>query len=67
MFFISFRFQDIEYNKRKIFFSRNYAENVVERLVPDLFLFFKNALFELNASVCSLVSIYFDSPHLDIQ
>ena len=31
--------QLIEYNKRNIF--RNYAENEVGRLVPDLFLFFE--------------------------
>ena len=32
--------QLIEYNKR-IFFFKNYAENEEERLVTDLFLFFK--------------------------
>ena len=32
--------QSIEYNK--IFFFKNYAENEAERLVSDLFLFFKN-------------------------
>ena len=31
--------QLLEYNKRKIFL-KNYAENEVVRLVPDLFLFF---------------------------
>ena len=30
-----------EYNK--IFFFKNYAENEAEKLVPDLFLFFKYA------------------------
>ena len=34
--------QLIEYNKRRFFF-KNYAENEVGRLVPDLFLFFENA------------------------
>ena len=34
--------QKIEYNKRNIFFIY-YAENEGERLVPDLFLFLKNA------------------------
>ena len=32
--------QLIEYNK-KIFFSKNYAENETRKLVPDLFSFFK--------------------------
>ena len=32
----------IEYNK-EIFFLKNYAENKAGRLVPDLFLFFKEA------------------------
>ena len=31
--------QLIEYNK-EIFFFKNYAENEVEKLVPQLFLFF---------------------------
>ena len=35
--------QLLEYNKRKIFL-KNYAENEVVRLVPDLFLFFLNCL-----------------------
>ena len=30
-----------EYNK--IFFFKNYADNEAEKLVPDLFLFFKYA------------------------
>ena len=32
-----------EYNKRNIFFYKNYAKNEAGRLVPDLFLFFKKA------------------------
>ena len=32
----------IEYNKRNIFFEK-YAENEAGTLVPDLFLFFKQA------------------------
>ena len=35
--------QPIEYNKKKFFF-KNEAQNEAERLVPDLFLFFKKAL-----------------------
>ena len=38
-----------EYNKRNIFL-RNHAENVVGRLVLDLFLFFKKSLNEIKAS-----------------
>ena len=41
--------QSIEYNKRKFFF-KNHAQNEAERLVPDLFLFFKKALYEVKAS-----------------
>ena len=51
--------QLIEYNKRNIFFE-NLAENEANRLVPRLFLF-------LEKVVCSLVSIYFDSPQLCIK
>ena len=41
--------QVIEHNKRNIFFE-NYEENEAGRLVPDLFLFFKKALYEVKAS-----------------
>ena len=41
--------QLIECNK-KIFFFKNYAENEAWRLLPDLVLFFKNALYEINTS-----------------
>ena len=40
--------QVIECNKRNIFF-KNHAENEAERLVLDLFLFFKKALYEIKA------------------
>ena len=33
-----------------IFLFKNYAENEAERLVPDHFLFFKKALYEVKAS-----------------
>ena len=39
----------IEYNKGNIFFKK-HAENETERLIPDLFLFFKKALHEVKAS-----------------
>ena len=48
--------QIIEYNKRlffitrEYFFSKNYVENETGRLVPDLFLFFQKALYEVKAS-----------------
>ena len=41
--------QLIEYNKRNIFLQ-NYAESETERLVPDLFLFFKKVSYELKTS-----------------
>ena len=51
----------IEQNKRNIFF-KNYAENKAGRLVPDLFLFFKKAYYEVKAG-----GPYFDSPQFDMQ
>ena len=39
----------IEYNNI-IFFFKNPEENEAGRLVPDLFLFFKKALYEEKAS-----------------
>ena len=41
--------QLIEYNGEMIFL-KNHAENEAGRLVPDLFLFFKKALYKLKAS-----------------
>ena len=34
----------------KTFFLKNHTENETERLVPDLFLLFKKALYKLKAS-----------------
>ena len=44
-----------------MFFFKNHAENQAGRLVPDTFLFFKRALYEVKANGSSLISIYFDS------
>ena len=41
--------QVIEHNKSK-FKKKNHSENEAGRLVSDLFLFFKKALYETNAS-----------------
>ena len=41
--------QLIEYKVRYIFL-KNLAENEAEKLVPDLFLYFKKALHEVKAS-----------------
>ena len=38
-----------EHNNRNIFFQ-NYVENEAEWLVPDHFLFFKKAWYEMKAS-----------------
>ena len=35
---------------REIFFFENHVENEAGRLVPDLFLFLKKALYEVKAS-----------------
>ena len=57
----------IEYNNNTNF-PQNLAENEARRLVPDLFLFFRKALYEAKTKLtCSLVSIYFESPQLGIQ
>ena len=58
--------QVIQYNNINTF-SKVDAENETERLVPDLFSFFKKALQELKEMVSSLVSITFDSPKLGKQ
>ena len=36
-------------------FFKNYAGNEVGRVVPDLFLFFKNASYVIKASVLQLI------------
>ena len=57
--------QLIEYNKRNIF-----TENEAGRLVPDLFLFFIKASYEVSARGLQLTvsfNIYFDSRQLSIQ
>ena len=41
--------QLIEFNVRNIYF-KNHAKNKVGRLVPDLFLLFKKALYKVNPS-----------------
>ena len=38
--------QLIEYNNKNIFLFKNHAEKEAGRLIPDLFLFFKKALYE---------------------
>ena len=51
-----------------MFFFKHHAENEAERLVPDLFLFFKKALYVVITSVLQLsFNIYLDSPQLDIE
>ena len=40
--------QLVEYNKRNVFLQK--SENVAERLNPDFFLFFKEALHEIKES-----------------
>ena len=46
----------IEHNTGKFFF-KNHAENEADRLIPDLFLFFKKAFFEVKASGLQLRDI----------
>ena len=35
---------------RKIYFFKNHAENEAGRPVPDIFLFFRKAFYEVNTS-----------------
>ena len=42
-----------------MFFFKNHAENEAGRLVPDLFLFFKKALYEVKANDLQLSSNHF--------
>ena len=58
--------QLIEYNKGDIFLQ-NWSGNKAKRVVPDLFLLFKKALYEVKASVCCLVWVSLDSLQLGIQ
>ena len=41
--------QLIEYDAKNVFF-KNHAENEAGKLVPDLFLFFKKALYEVRVN-----------------
>ena len=47
------KFGQIEHHKGNFIF-KNYAKNEAGRLVPDLFLFFRKALYEVKASVLQL-------------
>ena len=52
--------QNIQQNiPREIFFFENYAKNEAWKLVPDYFLFFKKALYQLKASGLLLDFIIF--------
>ena len=42
--------QLIEYNKRNIFLGKSCRKKEIGGLVPDLFLIFKKALYEVKAS-----------------
>ena len=41
-----------------MFFFRDFAENEVGKLVPDRFLYFKKALYQIKASGLQLDFIY---------
>ena len=58
--------QVIEDNKRNIFLQKPCRKWVRETSSRPLF-FSKKDLNEVKGSLCSLVSIYFDSPQLGIQ
>ena len=43
------------------FFFKNNAENEAERLLPDLFLFFEKALYDVKAKALHLSFNIFDT------
>ena len=45
----------------------SHADNEAGRLVSDLFLFFRKALYEVKASVMQLSFKYFDSLQLGLK
>ena len=49
-------------DKKKIFYLKNHAENEARRLIPDLFLFFKKALYKAKASGLQLGFTIFRQP-----
>ena len=51
----------------EIVFFKNHAENEAGRLVPDLSLFFKKALYELKTNGLQLSFNQFCSPQLGKQ
>ena len=53
--------QLVEYNQRNIFIQK-YAQNEAGRLVPDLFLVFQKALYQVKTSGLQLSSLNFDTP-----
>ena len=53
--------QLIEYNRRNIFIQK-HAQNEAVRLVPDLFLFSRKALYQVKASDLQLSFNIFRSP-----
>ena len=58
--------QLIDYEKRNVFLQRSYRKLGSETSSRPLFIF-KICMCEVKSSVCSLVSMYFDSPQLRIQ
>ena len=49
------------------YFFKKYAENEAKKLVPVRFLFFKKLCIRLKQVICSLISLYLDSPQISIQ
>ena len=45
------KFDQLIEDTRKLFYFKNHAENEVGRLVPDIFLFFKEMLYKVKAIV----------------
>ena len=58
--------QVVEHNKI-IFFFENHAKKEAGRLVPDLLLLFRKALYEVKASGLQFSLINFDSSQIGIQ
>ena len=60
----SIKFGQLIECKRDVFFFKNCVENEAGRLVAEFILFLKKINMRWKQAVCSLVSIYFNSPQL---
>ena len=58
--------QLIEYDTRNILIQKTMHKNEAGKLVPAAFCFLKKLFIRQKEMVCSLISLYFDSPKTSI-